>query len=504
MKNEDRIPVIIGTGQLVDRDASIDRYIEPLAMITGTARSAAEDAGVGASALEELDTIALVGTAGWHPQNAPGFVGEKLGAHPARELTTGTGGQIGVSLTNLVANMIVKGESEFALVGGCNNLKVLMKAIAANVRLPWTRGGHGEAVLVDGDEPGTNELEEKYGMRMPPDIYPLFENALRAKLGLSIEAHQKRLGDLFTRFTRTAANNPYAWFPIERSSEELTTVTQTNRMISWPYPKYLNAIMNTEQAASLLLCSVAKARSLGIPENRWVYWWGGAKSQEQAWWTSERPDFANCPAMKDTLTSALANADVDISDINHIDFYSCFPVAVEMACKVLGLDINDSRGFTVTGGLPYAGGPASAYTIHSLATMVDRLRENPGDKGLVTGNGWYLTKHSAAVLATEPKPGSLKHPILADPLPSAEMQTEPVPVADVKSGQGVIETYTVAYGRDGKPDRGIVLGKTTQGQRFLANTPGDQSLLEDFVLQERVGQTGQLSQRDGMTVFDPE
>jgi acetyl-CoA C-acetyltransferase len=502
MKDENRIPVIIGTGQLVDRNATIERYLEPLEMLTQTAQSAVEDAGAGPALLKKLDTIALVGIVGWHPQNAPGLLGEQLGAHPANEFTTGTGGQMGVSLTNLVAGRIVNGESELALVGGSNNLKVLMKARSENVRLPWARGGQGQPELVDGDEAGTNKLEEAYGMQMPPDVYPLFENALRAKLGLSIEAHRKRMGDLFEQFTRVAVNNPYAWFPVERSSAELTRVTETNRMISWPYTKYLNAILNTEQAASLLVCSVAKARAMGIPERKWVYWWGGAKSQEEAWWTSERPNFAACPSMQDTMVSTLVNAGVDISEINHIDFYSCFPVAVEMACEVLGLDVADPRGFTVTGGLPYAGGPASAYTLHSLATMVNRLRDNPGHKGLVTGNGWYLTKHSAAVLSSAPKPGELPTSGLLEKLPSADLPTEPVAVTDAPTGEGMIETYTVAYARDGRPNCGIVLGRTASGQRFLANTPGDPLILEEFVQLERVGQTGQLRQQDGKTIFD--
>jgi acetyl-CoA C-acetyltransferase len=188
-----------------------------------------------------------------------------------------------------------------------------------------------------------------------------------------------------------------------------------------------------------------------------------------------------------------------MNEIDHIDFYSCFPVAVEMACEVLGLDVTDARGFTVTGGLPYAGGPASAYTLHSLATMVDRLRDNPGHKGLVTGNGWYLTKHSATVLASMPMQGTLPREGLIDRLPSAALPTEPVAVADAPTGKAVIETYTVAYGRDGRPNRGIVLGRTADEIRFLANTPADPSMLEEFVQQERVGQTGVLVQLDGRT-----
>lgn len=496
-------PVIVGTGQLVDRDADIDRHIEPLDMLTRVAKDAAEDAGGDSRLLEKLDTLALVGIAGWHPQNSPNMVARALNAHPAREYTTGIGGQIGVTLLNHMANDIVEGRSELALVAGCNNLKVLMKAIAAGKELAWQRGGQGEPTLIGGDEAGSNELEGAYGLKQPPQIYPLFENALRARLGLDLEAHRRRMGDLFTRFTEVAANNPWAWFPVQRSAEELTTVSADNRMIAFPYPKYLNAVLNTEQAAGLIVCSAAKAKAMGIPEDKWVYWLGGAHSQEQAWWASERPDFTQCPSMKDTHVSALKNAGLTVADVDLFDFYSCFPVAVEMACEMLGLDIEDPRGFTVTGGLPYAGGPASAYTLHSLAEMTRRLAGKVGKTGLVTGNGWYLTKHSAAVLSSEPKGEGVPEEGLIDNLPSNEMETAPRRVDTEARGNGTIEAYTVLYDRGGEPERGIVLGRTDEGKRFLANTPNDPGFLASFVAEEQVGATGRLQQEDERVVFKP-
>ena len=502
--NEANVPVIVGTAQLVDRDADIERHIPPLDMLVSMAQQAAEDAGCGSSLLEKLDTVALVGIAGWHPDNAPNLVARQIGAQPRHELVTGTGGQVGVTLVNHVASEIVEGRSELAFVGGCNNLKVLMKAIGAGKQLDWARGGEGSPRMVGGDEPGSTELEGAYGLKQPPDIYPLFENAMRAKLGNSIDDHNLRMGRLFTRFTEVAAANPNAWFPVQRSAEELITVTPANRMISFPYPKYLNAVLNTEQAAGMILCSAAKARQLGIPEHKWVYWWGGAHSQEQAWWASERPVFSECPSMRDTHVSALRNAGLDVEEVNRFDFYSCFPVAVEMACEMLGLAIDDPRGFTVTGGLPYAGGPASAYTLHSVAEMTKQLRSNPGQKGLVTGNGWYLTKHSAAVLASAPRPDGLPWEGLIDNLPSNEMETTPRPVNPEASGPARIETYTVSYDREGKPTTGIVLGSTDSGDRFLANTVADVSFLEDFVAEEQVGKTGNVVVRDGRCRFGPD
>ncbi|MBQ73897.1 MAG: acetyl-CoA acetyltransferase [Gammaproteobacteria bacterium] len=497
---EGNIPVIIGTGQLVDREANVDRHIEPLDMLTRVAHGARQDAGLTERDLKKLDTIALVGIPGWHPTNSANLVADRLDAHPRHEYVSGTGGQVGVTLLNSMANEIVQGESEFALIAGCNILKVLLQAIAAKKQLTWTRGGAGTPVLVGGDEPGSSELEGQYGLEQPTDIYPLFENAMRAKLGLDFDQHNQRMGNMFARFTEVAAGNDYAWFPTQRSAEELTTVTAANRMICFPYPKYLNAVLNTEQAAGLILCSVAKAKALGVPEEKWIYWWGGAHSQEKAWWASERPDFTECPSMKDTHVSALANAGVEIAEVDHFDFYSCFPIAVQMACEMLGLSVDDPRGFTVTGGLPYAGGPASAYTLHSIADMAQKLRDNPGQKGLVTGNGWYLTKHSAAVLSSAAKGSAPKDGLLTE-LPSTKMQTSPCVVDTAAEGGATIESYTVTYDREGKPKRGIVLGSMDTGSRFLANTPDSIDFLEDFVATEQVGVRGQLKVMGGHSIF---
>ena len=268
--NDENTPIIVGTAQLVDRDADIDNFIEPLKMLVKVAEGAAEDSGAGCVLLRQLDTVALVGSVGWHPDNPADLVAEKIGAHPPNQYTTGTGGQSGIMLLNFIASQILAGKSRLALVAGCNNLKVLMKARSVGRRLIWTRGGRGEVTMVGNDKPGSNELESAYGLENPPDFYPLFENAMRAERGLSISAHHNLMGQLFTGFTEVAAKNPYAWFPIQRSAEELTTVTAANRMICFPYPKYLNAILNTEQAAGLIICSVAQAKKLGIPENRWV------------------------------------------------------------------------------------------------------------------------------------------------------------------------------------------------------------------------------------------
>ena len=501
--SDDRTPVLIGTGQLVERNVDPKEATEPLAMLEQCAREAAADAGAGDALLTAIDTVAILNVAGWQARNPAQLVGEKLGSKPTKTYTSEMGGQIGVTATNLIAERILAGESRIAFIGGANNMRTLMKAGGYDADLGWTVGGTTDPEMIGAVEAGSSEMEMRYGLVMPPDVYPLFENALRAWRGQDLDTHRKSMGDLFSKFTEVAAANPYAWFPTERSAEEITTPTPTNRMIAFPYTKYLNAVLNTDQAAGFFVCSVEAAKSLGVPRERWLYWWGGGKAQEEAWFPSSRPDFAECPAMLDAHTAALDNAGVTVEQIDRFDFYSCFPVAVEMALKNMKIPEDDPRGFTVTGGLPYGGGPASGYTLHSLATMADRLRETPGKKGLVTGNGWYLTKHSASVWSTDPKEGAAPTSEMPAKKASEGMDSTPREVIENHAGGGTIETYTALYNREGAPERGIILGRTDDGERFIANTPADPALLLELVSDEGVGRKGTLSVEEGKQIFTP-
>ncbi len=500
--SEDTRPVIVGTAQLTERDVDPRDAMGPLAMLGQMANEAASDSGAGARALTALDAIAIVDVAAWRAKNPPRVLAEALGARPGRELVSGVGGEAAIAMFNDLAVQIAAGRSRVALLAGCNNLRTLRRAHREGVSLDWKTdaGSDASPEVFRETLPGSSETEKHYGMKQPTDIYPMFENALRGRRGLDLEAHRKRMGALFEPFTKVAARNPHAWFPVERSADELTTVTDANRMVGFPYPKYLNAVLETDQAAAVLLMSASAARELGVPEDLWVYWRGGADAIEAAWWASERPDHGECPAMKASLMAALDRAGVALAGVDRFDLYSCFPAAVGMACEMLGLEIDDPRGLTVTGGLPYFGGPANNYTTHSLAQMCLELRAGRGRTGLVTGNGWYLTKHSAAVLSTEP-PGAALESAGAAALPSG-MPSEAVPVVAEAEGAGTVETYTVTHGRAG-PERGIVIGRLDDGRRFLANTPDDRALLEAFVAREELGRGGRVRFDGERNVFDP-
>ena len=497
--------VLIGAAQLCERDLTLEEAPSPLDMFERIAREAAASTGADPKLLESLDTIAFTETIGWAPSNAPRLLADRLGARPRTEWVSAVGGETSVVLLNDAAQRIADGESELAFVGGANNFRTLGLAQRAGAKIDWPAGGEGSSVTVGSSKRGSNELEASVGLEMPIHIYPLFENGLRAARGQTLEEHRRAMGDLFHPFTKVAAKNPYAWFPIERSAEELVTPTPINRMICFPYPKYLNAVLATDQAAGVLVASEAMARRLGVPEESWIHWRGGSFAAEDPWFVSERPSFAEAPVMKTCHTTALANAGLSLEEIDLFDFYSCFPIAVAMACEMLGLAQDDPRGLTLTGGLPYAGGPGNSYSFHSLAAAVEALRAGRGQHALVTGNGWYMTKQSAAVLSREPAPETAPaSTAAATEATTGHWQAAPVELVSEAEGDARVETYTIVHDRTGAPESGIVIGRlTASNQRFLANLPSDAALLESLESEELIGVPGKVRTASGHNEFAP-
>lgn len=498
---DDHTPVLIGAGQLTQRDVEPGEAQEPLAMMVEVAQRATADAGVPARLLERLDSVAVVNILSWHYGNAPGLLADRLGAHPTQQIYTTVGGNTPQFLINETAAQIAAGRVRFALIAGAETVRTLLRARRAGVDLRWTSGGTGTPTVLGESKHGTNDHEVNHGLQMPTTIYPLFENALRAHYGLSLAAHRQRLGTLCSGFSAVAARNPYAWFQQERSAEEITTVTPQNRFIGFPYPKYMNAIMEVDQAAAVLMTSVAGARELGIDPSRWVYLRGAADAHD-LWFISDRVNYFTSPAIRVAGQKALQMAGAGIDAIDYFDLYSCFPSAVQIGRDMLGIAADDPRPLTVTGGLPYHGGPGNNYTMNAVATMMDRLRAAPGTLGLVTGLGWYVTKHSIGVYSTTPPQRVWQREVPSayqaelDRMPHPTLTTSP-------SGRGTIETYTVLHDRDGTPVRGIVIGRLADGQRFLANTPDDRVVLDALTSQEGVGRAGIVSTTGETNRFAP-
>jgi acetyl-CoA C-acetyltransferase len=499
---DDRTPILIGAGQLTQRGVEPAEAKEPLAMMMEVAQRAAADAGGDARLLEQVDCVAVVNILAWHYNNPPAALAERVGARPAQQLYTTVGGNTPQWLVNETAAQIAAGRVRVALLAGAEAVHTLLRSRRTHTQLQWSTNGTGSPTLVGESRPGTSDQEVNHGLQMPTAVYPLFENALRAHYGHSLDQHRAYLGALCSRLSAVAAANPYAWFPEARNPEDIATVTSQNRLIGFPYPKYMNAIMDVDQAAAVLMTSVAGARALGIHPSRWVYLWGCADAHD-LWYVSERVNYYSSPALRVAGEKALAMAGIGIQDIDVFDLYSCFPSAVQIARDMLGIAAHDPRALSVTGGLPYHGGPGNNYVMHAIATMMERLRAAPGTKGLVTGLGWYVTKHAVGIYSATPPDRPWKRD---DPSAyQADLDRAPHPALALDPhGRAVIETYTVLHDRDGEPVRGIIIGRLEDGRRFLANAPDDRGVLQALMEHEGVGRRGRVSAGEGVNRFEPE
>lgn len=496
-------PFIVGVGQLTNHIKSLDDAIEPAEMMRRVALAAAEDAGSG-GLLKKVDSLQIVNILSWQYPDAPGLLAQRLGIDPPHKLYSAVGGNTPQALVNQASEAIVNGEIKLALLAGVEVMASRNMARKQNAMLPWEPRGTPENVVGD-QRIGFNESESKHGAMAPIRMYPLFENAIRAHLGQSIEEHQHYVAKLCSRFTQVAAKHPNSWFPVARKPEEIETVSPDNRWVCFPYPKRMNAIMEVNQAAAVLLTGSETAKELGIPEDKWVYVHGGGEANDK-WFVSDRVNYHRSPAIKACTSRALSQANLTVDDIDFFDLYSCFPSAVQMGLDALGLTTEEPRDLTVTGGLPYFGGAGNNYVMHSIATTVERLRKNPEQKALVTALGWFATKHAAGVYSGKPPKGEW---IRTDPKvdqATVDAIDSPATTAEA-SGQATIETYTVCFGRDGEPETGIVIGRDAQGRRFFANTPADKDLLWSMTREEFVGRPGTVTpqETDGVTrnIFSP-
>lgn len=496
----DDTPVLIGAGQFTYRGEA-ENSPSPLELLKTAAERAVLDAGLAGSVLADLDALAVVAFSIDAPgglsklplprlADPPASLAKAVSASPAWSVYTETGGNSPQQAVNVVSERIAKGESHLVLVAGAEFLGSLMKRMKGGLGFEgWGDDITSTPQRIGDPRPGVTEQEGAHGLGYPVNTYPLFENALRARDGRSLADHQKQLGEVFAPFTRVAAANPHAWFPVERSAEELVSVTDRNRMVGYPYPKYLNAIMEVDQSAAVLIASVGKARELGVPQDKWVFLHGCADASD-LWYPLERQDYHSSPAMRLTGERALEMAGIRLEDLDVIDLYSCFPSAVRIGAEEIGLALDDPRGLTITGGLPYFGGPGNNYALHAIAEMVGKLRERPGAYGLSTANGWFLTKQSVGVYSTRPFEGKWERE--APSVLQARIDALPRPeIIEKPEGPATIETYTVVHGREGVR-LGIVIGRDAQGRRFVAQTPDDPEVLRDLESREGVGRSGMV------------
>ncbi|MEC8578837.1 MAG: acetyl-CoA acetyltransferase, partial [Pseudomonadota bacterium] len=352
-------PILIGAGLTVQKERIPANAKSPVDLLAEAAQLAFGDTG-NSSIAQAVDTVASIRFITDSPEardfpfgiylNPAQTVSELLGLAPPNMMLAATGGNSPQMMINELAERITNGTVETALLVGGEGFASVTRALAQGLDMShWNDRPDKEAEIIGVEKPGVLPIEHKHGLFFPVNSYPLFENALRAHLGRDMATHMEKVGKLMAPFTTIAAAHPQSWFPTERSAEELVSVTDDNRLVGYPYPKYLNSVIRIDQAAAVVMTSAGKAREMGVDESRWVYLNGCAEAND-IWHISERPELHRSPAMKGMAETALNMAGWTIADIDYFDLYSCFPVAVEVACREMGIAEDDPRPFTVTGG----------------------------------------------------------------------------------------------------------------------------------------------------------
>ncbi|MGY1753415.1 acetyl-CoA acetyltransferase [Blastococcus sp. SYSU D01042] len=500
-----RTPVLVGVGQSSERiDAPGYRGLSPVDLAAEAAREALADTGVAPGAVAAaVDTVAGVrqfeiSSPGaraplGRSDNYPRSVAGRIGAAPRRAVLEVVGGQSPQHLVTEFAATIAAGGADVVLLFGSEAISTARHLAGAEGRPDFTEHVEGDledrGYALDGLFP---PHAADHGITGAPEMYALYENARRARLGVPRGEYARAMGELFAPFTRVAAGNPHAAAPVERDAVELVTPTPANRPIADPYPRYLVSRDQVNQGAAVLLMSVAAAQRLGVARERWVFLHGHADLRERD--PLDRADLGSSPASVLAAQHALEVAGVHLDEVATFDLYSCFPVAVSNVADGLGLSADDPRGLTLTGGLPFFGGAGNNYSMHAIAETVQRARTAPGSYGFVGANGGMLSKYSAGLYSTTPagwrpdRSRELQAQVDAWPAP---------PQAERADGAATIETFTVKHGRAGERT-GIVVGRLADdGRRFLARTDdGDDELLDLLSAGDPIGQSVRVRATD--------
>jgi acetyl-CoA C-acetyltransferase len=473
-----RTPVIVGVGQFAERiEAAHYRGCSPIELAATAAMSAIDDCGA-----EQARVIAVIDTVAATRQfensspyaraplgrstKFPLSVANRIGARPLRAVLDVSGGQSPQHLVTEFSRAIFDGTCDVVLVVGAEAISTIRHLSNAQPSPDFSDDPEDPAGVFEdrgfGLEGMVSDEQTAHGLTSAPAQYALLENARRAAIGMSRRDYAASMGRLFAPFTDIAAKNPYSASPHRRSAEDLVTVTERNRMIADPYPRFVVARDQVNQAAAALIMSMGTARRLGIDEAKWVFLHGQADLRERD--LLDRASLGEAPAAPAAVRHALDVARLDADAIDYFDFYSCFPIAVSNIIDGLDISPDDPRGFTLTGGLPFFGGAGNNYSMHAIAEAIGRVRARAHTYALVSANGGILSKTSVGIYSATPSPW---RPDQSDRMQEALDATDaPARVAH-PNGLATIEAYTVKHGHTTKT--GVVVGRLVDGGgRFVA------------------------------------
>ena len=484
--------VVAGWGQITQPKKLDGNAFGPIGLMT-QASLRAERAMGREGALANLDGIMVVRIVSRHCPDSVGQLAHRIHAAPWLTQVSSIGGNSPQTLINIAAGMIARNELDSVLVAGAEayvqrdgDSEPPESALFRGVPEDYSRD----------DLIGATPLERAHGIEHPMQGFPLFETALWAASGLGLRSYLMKVAAMWSGFSRTAAMNSHAWSGNIRTPEEIVTPSSLNRPIAFPYGKFMNLFVTVDQGAAVILMAEEIAEKYARKERRTVYFLGGGYAEDRQRFLIEKSDFTSSPPLKAAVDKALGRSGMRIENIDCFDFYSCFPCAVSIAKKMIGIADNDPRSLTLTGGLGFFGGPGNNYNLHAVATLAEKIAGGEKRNGLVTALGWFMHKHAAGVYGGAPPEGGFQPGDIEDN-DEGPVGDEPVRIkTEVYNEAGIIETYTVIYNRDMTPAYAVVYGRTRDGFRFIARTPNHYGIFNRLTSENQVGKKVEIR-------FDP-
>lgn len=475
MPIDPRTPVLVGAGVASQREPDPSRALEPTALMLRACQRAADDAGDG-GLLEAADLVAV--PRGFWSYPDPGrLVAEGLGALRARTLLA----EIGVLQTTLFAEAAraIAAGADVVLVTGGEARHRAQRARAAGVAegLSAQPAGTAPDHLLRPAAEIVHPIEIARRFVVPVAQYAVIESALRHDAGQSLAEHRRELAALWAGFGRVARANPHAWNREAPDAEGLADPAR-NPLLAFPYGKLHCSQWNVDQAAGLLFCSAERARRAGIPESRWLLLRAVAESNHMRPLVA-RDALGRSPGFALAGRRAFELAGLSPADCSSRELYSCFPSAVRVQLRELGLLAEPTPSFT--GGMSFAGGPLNNFVLQAAARMREVLRERPG-AALLTAVSGMLTKQGVSLWSSEPGSAGFGYADVGDEVAAVEA---PRNVVDAVEATGRVAGYTVVYEANA-PSRTLAVLDLDGGDRTLCASE-DPDLARHAALTELVG-----------------
>ncbi len=483
-----RTPCIIGVHQRTRHPGSGESP-EPLELWEEAAHAAARDSG-GRDVLAAVDRLQVVYPLSWTYDDAPRRLADRLGLREGARELSGLSGTSPQKFVQTAAEQILAGREDLALIVGGESLYTKKQMKKLGRRPEWSFRPEQKPGMPFDDPFHPAEIAHQVFQAYL--TFAVFDVARRAHLGLSIESNRRQVAELLAPMSEVAAKNPHAWNQQVRSADELYEVTADNRMIADPYAKYVISIMDLDMSSAILVASHEKADALGVPRDRRISLRGWCLARDPVY-VAERDELWRSPSMAEASAEALARAGATLDEIAYLDLYSCFGSSVNYACDALGIDATGDRALSITGGLPFHGGPGNNYMSHSIATMTERLREDPGALGMVSGVGMHMTNHCFAVYSAEP--GAVSPPDTEAVQARVDAAVARRPIRERAEGPARIAAYSILHGREGAVSATLVCD-LPGGERCYATARGA-PLLEAMGREEWVGRPIRLSDGGG-------